>query len=146
VLDFVQSFHPITILSRCLGVCLALCLALMLCWKIFSVIRADRGIILLIGIVKKIDHDIDFALDAPRMKASRRMRRFISLFVALRPFLMPTMASLLAGVPLAMERGRGRNCAASWHFDDRRIDVSQVADALIRPRDLSFGLKRLADR
>jgi multidrug efflux pump len=70
---------------------------------------ALRGIILLIGIVKKnAIMMIDFALDAERKEGKPPEEAiYQASLLRFRPIMMTTMAALLGAVPLAFGRGTG---------------------------------------
>jgi len=67
------------------------------------------GIILLIGIVKKIAiMMIDFAIQAERGEGLRpEAAIFRACVLRFRPIIMTTMAAMLGGVPLALGHGEG---------------------------------------
>ena len=74
------------------------------------------GIILLIGIVKKNGiMMVDFAINAERrdgLPPHDAIRQ--ACLLRFRPILMTTMAALLSGLPLMLERARARSCASRW--------------------------------
>jgi multidrug efflux pump subunit AcrB len=100
-----ESFiHPITILSTLPSAGVGALLALMLCGENLDLISLI-GIILLIGIVKKM---VDFALDAERsqgLTSEVAIRQACRL--RYRPIMMTTMAALLGALPLALGTGIG---------------------------------------
>ena len=72
-------------------------------------IYAFVGMIMLIGIVEKnAIMQIDFALDAERSRACRRMKAiYQGCLIRFRPIMMTTMAALLGAVPIALGYGAG---------------------------------------
>jgi multidrug efflux pump len=100
--------HPVTILSTLPSAGVGALLALMVCGIEFSII-ALIGIVLLIGIVmKNAIMMIDFAIEAERdQKVSAREAIHQACLLRFRPIMMTTMAALLGGLPLALERGTG---------------------------------------
>ena len=104
-----ESFiHPITILSSLPSAGVGALLALMIFHYDLSLI-AFIGIILLIGIVKKnAIMMIDFALEAERHEGrSPRDAIYQACLLRFRPIMMTTMCAIVAGLPLALERGAG---------------------------------------
>ena len=110
--------HPITVLidaaprpawARCWRCC---------CFRMeFSRHRADHGVFLLIGIVKKnAILIIDFALEAERARgltAVEAVRE--ACLLRFRPILMTTLAAALGALPLAIGFGEGAGAApAAW--------------------------------
>jgi len=100
--------HPLTIISTLPSAGLGALLALQITNTPLTVI-AFVGIILLIGIVKKNGiMMVDFALDAERQRGlSSAEAIFEACSARFRPILMTTMASLFAGLPLALATGPG---------------------------------------
>jgi multidrug efflux pump len=100
--------HPVTILSTLPSAGVGALLALMVCGIEFSII-ALIGIVLLIGIVmKNAIMMIDFAIEAEReQKVSPREAIHQACLLRFRPIMMTTLAALLGGLPLALERGSG---------------------------------------
>jgi multidrug efflux pump len=100
--------HPITILSTLPSAGVGAILALLITKTDLSVI-ALIGIILLIGIVKKIAiMMIDFALAVERRdRKTPKEAVFEACLLRFRPIMMTTMAALLGGLPLALGRGTG---------------------------------------
>jgi multidrug efflux pump subunit AcrB len=76
-------------------------------------LQVDLGIILLMGIVKKnAIMMIDFAIEAERTEGkSPQDAIHQACLQRFRPILMTTLCALVAGLPLAMDRVRDRNCA-----------------------------------
>ncbi|MEJ0094009.1 MAG: efflux RND transporter permease subunit [Methylocella sp.] len=100
--------HPITILSTLPSAGIGALLLLMAVRLDLSVI-AIIGIILLIGIVKKNGIMlVDFALEVQRNeRLSPEESIYRSCTLRFRPILMTTMAALLGGVPLMLNKGNG---------------------------------------
>jgi multidrug efflux pump len=100
--------HPVTIVSSLPSAGVGALLALMMCRIEFSII-ALIGIVLLIGIVmKNAIMMIDFAIEAQRDgKLSARQAIHQACLLRFRPIMMTTLAALLGGLPLALERGTG---------------------------------------
>ena len=100
--------HPLTILSTIPPAGVGAILALMLTGTSLSVI-ALIGIILLIGIVKKIAiMMIDFALQAERDQGLPPAEAiYQACLLRFRPIMMTTMAALFGGLPLAIGMGVG---------------------------------------
>jgi multidrug efflux pump len=95
--------HPITIISTLPSAGVGAVLGLMLFHIEFSII-ALIGVILLIGIVKKID----FALDAERTRGlSPHDAIFQACIMRFRPIMMTTSAAMLGALPLALSFGDG---------------------------------------
>ena len=104
-----ESFiHPITILSTLPSAGVGALLALILFKQDLSVV-AIIGIILLIGIVKKNGiMMVDFAMEGEREHGkSATDAIYDACLLRFRPIMMPTMAALLAGIPLAVGQGMG---------------------------------------
>ena len=104
-----ESFiHPITILSALPSAGVGALLALMLFHFDLTLI-AFIGIILLIGIVKKnAIMMIDFALEAERHQGKSPYEAIHeACLLRFRPIMMTTMCAIVAGLPLAVERGAG---------------------------------------
>jgi multidrug efflux pump len=98
-----ESFiHPITILSTLPSAGVGALLALMLFRQDLGIV-AIIGIILLIGIVKKNGIMIvDFALEAERTRGLTSTEAiYEASLLRFRPIMMTTLATLLAGFPLA---------------------------------------------
>src|SRR6202034_3652233 len=100
--------HPITILSTLPSAGVGALLALILCQTDLTVI-ALIGIILLIGIVKKnAIMMIDFALETERKQGiDSKHAIYEACLLRFRPIIMPTMAAMLGGLPLALGTGVG---------------------------------------
>jgi multidrug efflux pump len=100
--------HPITILSTLPSAGVGALLALLITGTDLSII-ALIGIILLIGIVKKIAiMMIDFALHVERTeKKTPRESIYEAALLRFRPIMMTTMAAMLGALPLALGRGVG---------------------------------------
>lgn len=100
--------HPLTILSTLPSAGVGALLALIVFRSELNVM-ALIGILLLIGIVKKnAILMIDFALEAERKHGkSPEDAIFEACILRFRPITMTTMASLLAGLPLALGTGNG---------------------------------------
>ena len=100
--------HPLTILSTLPSAGVGAILALLIFHTDLSVI-ALIGIILLIGIVQKnAIMMIDFALAAERQEGKAPIDAiYEACLLRFRPILMTTMASMLAGLPLAIASGTG---------------------------------------
>ena len=104
-----ESFiHPVTILSTLPSAAVGALLTLMLAGSEFSLI-ALIGVILLIGIVKKIAiMMIDFALEAQhKQHMTPRAAIHQACLLRFRPILMTTMAALLGALPLMLASGSG---------------------------------------
>ena len=100
--------HPLTILSTLPSAGVGALLALIVFRSELNVMSLI-GILLLIGIVKKnAILMIDFALEAERKHGkSPEDAIFEACILRFRPITMTTMASLLAGLPLALGTGNG---------------------------------------
>jgi multidrug efflux pump len=100
--------HPITILSTIPSAGVGALLALMLTHNELNVIGMI-GIILLIGLVKKnAIMMIDVALEVERNQGKKPVEAiYDACILRFRPIMMTTMAALLGGLPLALERGTG---------------------------------------
>ncbi|MGH8014384.1 MAG: multidrug efflux RND transporter permease subunit [Candidatus Binataceae bacterium] len=100
--------HPVTILSTLPSAGVGALLALLLCGHSLTVI-ALIGIILLIGIVKKnAIMMVDFALEAERTDGKSSLDAiYQACLMRFRPIMMTTMAAILGGLPLALDRGMG---------------------------------------
>jgi multidrug efflux pump len=100
--------HPITILSTIPSAGVGALLALLLTHNELNVIGMI-GIILLIGLVKKnAIMMIDVALEVERNEHKKPVAAiYDACILRFRPIMMTTMAALLGGLPLALERGTG---------------------------------------
>ena len=100
--------HPITILSTIPSAGVGALLALLLTHNELNVIGMI-GIILLIGLVKKnAIMMIDVALEVERNERKKPVQAiYDACILRFRPIMMTTMAALLGGLPLALERGTG---------------------------------------
>ena len=100
--------HPITILSTIPSAGVGALLALLLTHNELNVIGMI-GIILLIGLVKKnAIMMIDVALEVERNERKKPVEAiYDACILRFRPIMMTTMAALLGGLPLALERGTG---------------------------------------
>jgi multidrug efflux pump len=104
-----ESFiHPLTILSTLFSAGVGAFLALILFHQDLSVV-AIIGLVLLIGIVEKNGiMMVDFALELQRQHGKNSTEAiYEACQLRFRPIMMTTMASLLAGIPLAFGSGMG---------------------------------------
>jgi HAE1 family hydrophobic/amphiphilic exporter-1 len=103
-----STIHPITILSTLPSAGIG-ALLLLTAFQIDLSVIAMKGIILLIGIVKKNGIMlVDFALEAERIEGLKPEESiYRACVLRFRPILMTAIAALLGGVPLMLGTGTG---------------------------------------